>query len=98
LTSLTSSKANFEWHSSYQHAFDKVKKVIGTDVLLCYPDLNKPNSYHHYIDASDHHLGAVIMQDRNPIAFYLRKINTTQKRYTTTEREKELLSAIDSKT
>jgi hypothetical protein len=34
------------------------------------------------------------MQDKNPIAFYLRKLNTVQKRYTTTERE--LLSAIEN--
>jgi hypothetical protein len=34
-------------------------------------------------------LGAVIMQDKKPIAFYSRKLNTAQKRYTTTERDKE---------
>jgi hypothetical protein len=34
------------------------------------------------------------MQDRVPIAFYSRKINTAQKRYTSTERE--LLSAIET--
>jgi hypothetical protein len=28
LTSLTSSKVKFEWHSSHQQAFDKIKKVI----------------------------------------------------------------------
>jgi hypothetical protein len=33
------------------------------------------------------------MQDKKPIAFYSRKINTAQKRYTTNERE--LLSAIE---
>jgi hypothetical protein len=96
LTSLTSSKVKFEWHSSHQQAFEKVKKVIGTEikVLLRYPDFNKPVLFHLYTDASDHQLGAVIMQDKNPIAFYSRKINTAQKRYTTTERE--LLSAIET--
>jgi hypothetical protein len=39
-------------------------------VLLCYPDLNKPVLFHLYTDASDHQLGAVIMKDKNPIAFY----------------------------
>jgi hypothetical protein len=92
LTSLTSSKVEFEWHSSHQQAFDKIKKVIGTEVLLCYPDFNKP--FHLYTDASDHQLGAVIMQDKEPIAFYSQKLNTAQKRYTTTERE--LLSAIET--
>jgi hypothetical protein len=94
LTSLTSSKVKFEWHSSHQQAFDKIKKIMGTEVLLCYPDFNKP--FHLNIDASDHQLGAVIMQDKKQttIAFYSRKLNTAQKRYTTNKRNRELLSAI----
>jgi hypothetical protein len=36
------------------------------------------------------------MQDKKPIAFYSRKLNTAQKRYTTTERKQELLSAIET--
>jgi hypothetical protein len=67
LTSLASSKVKFEWHSSHQQVFDKIKKVIGTEVLLCYPDFNKP--FHLYTDASYHQLVAVIMQDKQPIAF-----------------------------
>jgi hypothetical protein len=77
LTSLTSSKVKFEKHSYHQKAFDKIKKVIGTEVLLCYPDFNKP--FHLYTDASDHQFVAVIMQDKKPIAFYSRKLNTAQK-------------------
>jgi hypothetical protein len=100
LTSLTSSKVKFEWHSSHQQAFDIIKKVIGTEiqVLLCYPDFNNRDLFLLYTDASasDHHLGAVIMQDKKPIAFYSRKLNTAQNRYTTTERYRELLSAIET--
>jgi hypothetical protein len=36
------------------------------------------------------------MQGKNAIAFYSRKLNTAQKRYTTTERDRELLSAIET--
>jgi hypothetical protein len=36
------------------------------------------------------------MQDRKPIALYSQNINTAQKRYTTTERNKEMLSAIET--
>jgi hypothetical protein len=61
-------------------------------IRLCYPDFNEP--FHLFTDASDHQLGAVIMQNKNPIAFYSRKLNTAQKRYTNTERE--LLSAIET--
>jgi hypothetical protein len=96
LTSVTSSKVKFEWHSSHQQAFDKIKKVIGTEVLLYYPDFNKPVFFHLDTDASDHQLGAVIMQDNMPIDFYSKKLNTAQKWYTTTEREQEMLSAIET--
>jgi hypothetical protein len=96
LTSLTSSKVKFEWHSSHQQAFNKIKKVIGTEVFLCYPDFNKPVIFDLYVHAFDHQLGAVIMQDKKPIAIYSRKLNTAQNRYTTTEREQELLSAIET--
>jgi hypothetical protein len=36
------------------------------------------------------------MQDKRPIAFYSRKLNTSQKQYTTIERKQELLSAIET--
>jgi hypothetical protein len=93
LTSLTSSKVKFEWLPSHQQAFDKIKKVIETEVFLAYPDIDKP--FHIYTDAADHQLGAVIMQDKKPIAFYSRKLNTAQRRYTITT-ERELLSTIET--
>jgi hypothetical protein len=76
----------------------KIKKVIGTEIqaLLCYPNFNKPCYFHLYTDASDHQLGAVIMQDKKPIAFYSQKLNTAQKWFTTIERDRELLSAIET--
>ena len=61
LTSLTSNNVKFEWLPSHQQAFDKIKKVIETEVLLAYPDFDK--LFHIYTDVSDHQLGAVIIQD-----------------------------------
>ncbi len=63
LASLTSSKVKFECLPTNQQAFDKIKKVIETEVLLTYPDFDKP--FHIYTDASDHQLGAVIMQEKS---------------------------------
>jgi hypothetical protein len=98
LTSLTSSKVKFEWHSSHQQAFDKIKikKYIGTEiqVILCYPGFSKP--LYLYNDPLNHHLDAVIMQDEKSIAFYSRKLNTAQKQSTTTERNTELSSVIET--
>ena len=61
---------------------------MAREVILAFPDFNKP--FHIYTDASDTQLGAVITQEGKPIAFYSKKLNPAQTRYTTME--KELLS------
>jgi hypothetical protein len=62
------------------------------EVLLAYPDFNKPFIIH--MDVSKTQLGAVILQDNRPIAFYSRKLNPAQTRYTVMERE--LLSIVET--
>jgi hypothetical protein len=73
----------------------KSLKWIG-GLTLCYPDFNKSLLFHCFIDVSYNQLRAVIIQDKRPIAIYSRKLNTAQKQYETTERDKELLSAIET--
>jgi hypothetical protein len=92
LTRLTSSKVKWQWTDVEQTAFDTIKRIIGREVLLSYPDFTKPFEIH--TDASHTQLGAVISQDNKPIAFYSRKLNPAQTRYTTTERE--LLSIVET--
>ena len=60
--------------------------------MLQYPDFSKLFVIH--TDASHYQLGAVISQEGKPIAFYSRKLNDAQTRYTTTERE--LLSIVET--
>jgi hypothetical protein len=93
LTDLTSNKDGtvgkkrgpIKWEKIHQEAFDKIKQVITDDVMLSFPDFNKPFEIH--TDASDFQLGAVIMQERQPVAFYSRKLNPAQWNYTTGKRE-----------
>ena len=62
LTALTAEKSrNVAWSAECQHAFDTIKAILSSDVLLSYPDHNKP--FHVYTDASNLQLGAVIVQD-----------------------------------
>jgi hypothetical protein len=60
--------------------------------MLSFPDYNKPFEIH--TDASDFQLGAVIMQERKPVAFYSRKLNPAQRNYTTGKRG--MLSIVET--
>jgi hypothetical protein len=60
--------------------------------MLTFPDFSKP--FHIYTYASDKKLGAVITQDEKTIAFYSRKLNSAQQRYTTGKQE--LLSIVET--
>ena len=92
LTGLISQTAKFIWGPEQQKAFDRLKRVISRETLLAFPDFNK--EFHIYTDASAYQLGAVIMQDNKPLAFYSRKMNAAQRRYTTGEQE--LLSIVET--
>jgi hypothetical protein len=60
--------------------------------MLSFPDFNKPFDLH--ADASEYQLGAAISQANKPIAFYSRKLSSTQQKYTTGERE--MLSIVEA--
>jgi hypothetical protein len=92
LSKLVSKKTKFTWGPEQKQAFTEVKRAISREVMLSYPDFNKPFEIH--TDASNYQLGAVISQDGKPIAFFSRKLNDAQTRYTTTE--KELLSIVET--
>ena len=91
LTNLVGKKT-LQWDNECQIAFDRVKALLARDAFLKYPDHNKP--FHIYADASDKQLGAAIVQDNIPVAFYSRKLNSAQRNYTTGE--KELLSVVET--
>ena len=90
LTALTPHKVRFKRTDLEQKAFDDIKRAVSQDTLLAYPDFNGPFDIH--TDARDYQLGAVIIQNDKPIAFYSCKLTGLQKRYTVTE--KELLSIV----
>ncbi len=92
LSKLTSKTVKWQWTTVEQKAFDTMKRIIARETLLVYPDFNQP--FIIYTDASHTQLGAVISQNNKPIAFYSRKLNPAQTRYTTTERE--LLSIVET--
>ncbi len=92
LSRFTYDKIPFKWTEEHQQAFDDMKRIIAKETLLTYPNFSKPFQIH--TDASDLQLGACISQDGKPLAFYSRKMNPAQTRYTTTEQE--LLSIVET--
>ena len=75
----------------HQKAFDAIKAALARDVLLAYPTYGE--IFEIYTDASKRQLGAVIMQNNQPIAFFSRKLSKTQMKYSVTELE--LLSIVE---
>ena len=92
LTALTSSSVKWKWTEVEERAFQEMKRVMARETLLAFPDFSKQFTIH--TDASKTQLGSVISQEGKPIAFYSRKLNPAQTRYTTTERE--LLSIVET--
>ena len=84
LTALTGTRS-FVWSKECDAAFKSMKSLMASDILMRYPDHNKP--FELYTDASDYQMGAVIMQDKKPVAYWSRKLNDAQKNYSVMEKE-----------
>ncbi len=59
---------------------------------MAYPDYSKV--FEIYTDVSSKQVGAVITQENRPIAFFSRKVSTTQRKYSVTEIE--LLAIVET--
>ncbi len=68
-----------------QKAFDKMRLLMAANALAAYPDHNK--RFNVYTDASDFQLGACIIQEGRPVAYFLQKLTKSQQNYTTMEKE-----------
>ena len=59
---------NILWNEGPESSFKEIKRVVTTETLLNYTDRRLPSTVH--TDASNKQLGAVISQNKKPIAFF----------------------------
>ena len=78
-----------EWDEHCQKAFDKVKELLSSAVLLHHPQSKATTSI--TVDASNTAMGAQLEQCQGgkwvPIAFFSRKLSETEKKYSAFDRE-----------
>jgi transposase InsO family protein len=80
----------FTWTAEADVAFRKAKEVLVSAPVLVNPNYEKPFIIH--ADASDYGIGGVLSQEQEgggekPCAFFSLKLTSTQRKYTTTEKE-----------
>lgn len=90
LTSLTRKGAFTSpeaWTKECQAAFEAVKQVVASDIVLRFPDYSLPFRVEVITDASLYGTGAVLLQEGRPVAFTSQKFTAAERNYTTGEQE-----------
>ncbi len=83
--------ASIKWTDEMQKAFDKMCLLMAANALAACPNHNK--WFNIYTDASDFQLGACIIQEGRPVAYFSQKQIKSQQNYTTIEKEILLIVA-----
>ena len=73
----------FVWTDVDKYAFIGMKKIVGRDVLLSYPNFSEMFIIH--IETIKKQLGGVISQNGKPTAFHSCKLTSAQINYTPTK-------------
>jgi len=87
-------KAPIVWTEELEKCFQEVKAVVARDALLAFPNHNEP--FDVFTDSSDYQMGAAILQNGRPVAYFSKKLTGSQLNYTTME--KELLAIVSTLT
>lgn len=83
-------KGNFKWNEASEKAFHQLKEAITCAPVLAMPDFSKPFSIE--CDASGKGLGAVLMQNKRPIAFFSKALSEAS--LNKSVYEKELMALV----
>ena len=75
----------FVWDKPQEESFRKVKEIITEQPVLAFFDPKKHITLQ--VDASKHGLGATLMQEKKPIAYASKSLNSTEQNYAQIEKE-----------
>jgi hypothetical protein len=92
LTDLTKANIPYLWGAAQQNSFERIKTALTSTPVLKMPDTAKDFTV--VCDASAYGMGAVLMQEDHPVAYWSRLLNPAQQNYTVTERE--LLAVVEA--
>ena len=90
LRTLLEKDVEWQWQAEQQKSFKSLKELITTAPVLKYFNPKRPVKLS--VDASSKGLGAVLLQDNNPIAYASKALTTCQQNYA--KIEKELLAIV----
>ena len=89
-------KKSFVWFSEAQAAFDKLKQAMSSTPVLRLPDFTKPFALD--TDACAVGIGAVLIQEGHPIAFYSKALGPVNQKLSIYEKEfLAILMAVDKR-
>lgn len=91
LTELLKKDA-FEWSPTAEDSFRALKTAITSAPVLRLPDFSK--TFYVETDASDFGVGAVLLQDNHPLAFFSKKLGP--RRRVTSTYSKELYAIVEA--
>lgn len=85
LRELTKKDILFEWQEAQQNSFEELKKAVSDAPVLRYYDMKQDVTIQ--CDASQSGLGAVLMQNGQPVCYASRALTSTEQRYAQIEKE-----------
>ena len=89
LSELTRKVVPWQWTTTYQSSFDKLKTMLTSDCVMAHYDPAAPTQLR--VDASPDGLGAILTQTQHgvvrPVAYASRTLTPVERHYSQTERE-----------
>jgi len=90
LRHLTRQDVEWHWDEHKESAFEQLKEAVSVSLILRYYNLREKVTIK--CDASQHGLGAVLLQVEQPVAYASRALTPTEENYA--QIEKELLAIV----